>query len=209
MFRNAKTRLGLGAIAAMCAVSLVPAAAQAKHHPKPKCQPKSSHLVVQNGYARVYTKGNAAYVCIKSNGRTSRLNGANAADQFALGGRYVGFTNAILPDSDPGSMIPPHSVVNVIHIPDHRNASQYFPFGTGEKVNRLVVASDGAAAWSMTPAPGGDQPYTTVQGTDRGGHTPDQFSDDHADTIGTSLRLNGKKVTWRYTDGTTGSRNLF
>ena len=209
MFSNVKTRLGLGAITAMCAVSLMPAAAQAKHKPKPKCSPKGAHTVVQNGYARVYTKGNAASVCIKSNGRTSRLNGATPADRFALGGTYVGFSSSTDPNTDPGTQLPPHSVVNVIHIPDHHNASQYFPFDTNEKVDRIVVASNGAAAWSMTPPPGGDQPYTTVQGTDRAGHTPDQFSDDHADTIGTSLRLSGKTVTWRYRDGTTGSQKLF
>jgi hypothetical protein len=203
MFRI-NTRLGLAAIAATAAVSLVPAAAQAK----PKCKPSGSHTVTQNGFARVYTKGNAAFVCIKSNGRKTQLAGADPSDQFALAGKYVGWTGSTDPNSaDPGTILLPHSVVTVMYIPNRHIDDHHFPFETNEKVGRIVVANDGAAAWSMTPTDG--LSYSEVQGTDRQSHPADQFSDDHADVNVDSLRIHGKTVTWSYVDGKTGSQNLY
>lgn len=203
MFRI-KHRLGLAAIAATAAVSLIPAAAQAK----PKCQPAGSHLVTQNSFARVYTKGTSAFVCVKANGRKTQLFGANPSDQFMLAGKYVGWTGSTDPYSaDPGTTLLDHSVVTVMYIPNRHIDSHHFPFETNERVGRIVVANDGAAAWSMTPTDG--LSYSEVQGTDRQSHPADQFSDDHADVIVSSLRIHGKTVTWSYVDGKTGSENLY
>jgi hypothetical protein len=96
-----------------------------------------------------------------------------------------------------------------MHIPDQLVNSYWYPFQTNETIDKIVVIGDGAAAWAMTPPPS-DPNYTEVQGTDRMGHPADQFSDDHADVIGSSLHLQGgKTVAWSYADGTTGTQALF
>ena len=204
MIRN-KTRLAAAAIATF-AVSLAPAAiAQAKQ----TCTPSQSATLASDSYARVYGKHDNAYVCIKASGKTTQLQGASAStDQFALGGKWVGWSSSTDPNADPGTVLPPHSVITVMHIPDRFVNDQWYPFETNETVDKIVVATDGAAAWAISPL-AGDTSYTIVQGTDRQGHPADQFSDDHTDLNGSSLRLSGKTVTWSYTDGTTGSWNLF
>lgn len=190
------------AIAAL-SLSLVPVSiAQAKQH----CHPKGAHTLASNSYARVYGKGNGAFVCVKSSGKTTALQNATPnGDHFALGGKFVGWSST--DPTDPTA--PAHSVVTVMHIPNHLVDSYWYPFQTNETIDKIVVASDGAAAWSMTPPSGGSGDYTQVQGTDRMHHPPDQFSDDHADMFGSSLHLQGKTVTWKYVDGTSGSQALF
>ncbi len=199
-------RLGIAALAS-AAVTLAPAAiAQAKQH----CQPPGSHTLASDSYARVYGLHGKVYVCVKSSGKTSQLQGASpATNKFALGGKYVGWSSD--PNtSDPNNPQsgPANSVVTVMRISDRSVNDYWYPFQTNENVDKIVVASDGAAAWAMTPVPA-DGSFTDVQGTDRPNHPADQFSDDHADVIGSSLQIHGKTVSWRYTDGTSGSQTLF
>jgi hypothetical protein len=197
--RHRTTRLALTAAAALGTALIPAAAASAKVH----CQPSGSHTLVSSSYARVYGKGTSAYVCIKSSGKTTKLTGADpSSDRFALGGHYVGWSSS--DPTDPS--VPPHSIVTVMRISDRSIDGYWYPFQTNETIDRIVVASDGAAAWSMTP---NDGSFTQVQGTDRLHHPADQFSDDHADVKGSSLKISGKTVSWRYVDGTSGSQNLF
>jgi hypothetical protein len=200
------SRIGLAALATF-AVSLAPAAiAQAKQ----SCSPHSRTLA-SNSYARVYAKNGNAYVCIKSNGKTTRLQGASASDDvFALGGKWVGWSsNPVMDPQNPQSFVP-HSVVTVMRISDHYINQRWYPGELNEKIEKIVVLSDGAAAWAMTPPAGSGAAFTQVQGTDRAGHPADQFSDDHADVIGSSLHATGgKNISWRYSDGTTGTQTLF
>ena len=196
------TRICLAALSALALV-LVPASlAQAKQ----KCHPRHSRTLASNDYARVYGKGASAYVCIKHNGKTTKLNGAMpTSDQFALGGKWVGWSSS--DPSDPSIL--PHSIVTVMRIPDHFINSRWYPGQLNEKIDKIVVIKDGAAAWAMTPPPS-DPNFTEVQGTDRAGHPADQFSDDHADVVGSSLhKIGGKKISWKYTDGTTGTQTLY
>jgi hypothetical protein len=200
-------RLGIAALAS-ATMTLVPAAlAQAKPQ---HCHVGSSHTLASDSYARVYGLNGNAYVCIKSSGKTTKLQGASpSASQFALGGKYVGWSSdPVVDPTDPQPGLP-NSVVTVMRIPDHFVNDRWYPLQTNENVDKIVVASDGAAAWAISPPPGDDSSYTIVQGTDRQGHPADQFSDDHTDLIGSSLSIHGKTVTWQYTDGTSGSQNLF
>jgi hypothetical protein len=171
----------------------VPLATASQH-----CQPKGSRTLASDGYARVYEKNGNAYVCVKSNGATTRLKGASpSSDRFALGGQWVAYSSGAT-----------HTVVNVVHIPNH-GIPNGFPFDTGDRVNKVVVKPDGAAAWAATPQPAGSG-STYVQGTDRRNHSPDQFSDDTKNVVGSSLTsLAGPAISWRYTDGSTGKANLF
>jgi hypothetical protein len=171
----------------------VPLASASQH-----CQPKGSTTLASDSYARVYAKTGNAYVCVKSTGATTRLKGASpSSDRFALGGQWVAYSSGAT-----------HSVVNVMHIPN-RGIPSGFPFDTGDRVNRVVVKPDGAVAWAATPQPAGSG-FTYVQGTDRRNHSPDQFSDDTKNVVGSSLRsLAGHAISWRYTDGSTGNTNLF
>ena len=99
-------------------------------------------------------------------------------------------------------------MVNVIHIPDGAIPNS-FPFDTNDQVHKVVVKSDGAAAWAATPS---DYPSTLryVQGMDRSNHPPDQLSDDTKDVKPSSLKsLSGHMISWHYTDGSTATASLF
>jgi hypothetical protein len=184
--------IGLVAIAA---VPLTGAQAAAKHCTQFK-------TLAIDSFARVYGKLNdRAFVCVKSTGSTRRLKGASASgDHFALAGKWVAWTSS--------ASSTPHSVVNVMHIPDGAIPAQ-FPFNTNDNVNKVVVKSDGASAWAATPS---DYPNTLryVQGMDRSNHTPDSLSDDTKDVKPGSLQSpSGHKIRWRYTDGSIGTAKLF
>lgn len=203
MFRNS-IRIALAALVTIAA-SLAPAAmAQAK--PK-HCQPGGSHTLAADNYARVYGQNGKAYVCIKSSGKKTLLaNATPGTDKFALGGKYVGWTSTDPTDSTQ----PPNDVITVMHIPDHALATNYYPFITNERVDKLVVVSDGAAAWAITPLPNDDTGGPIIQGTDRQGHPPDQFSDDSKTLVTTSLHvISGKTIGWSYSDGSTGTQVLY
>ncbi len=51
-----------------------------------------------------------------------------------------------------------------MHIPNRSVNKYWYPFQTNETVDKLVVLSDGATAWAITP-PGGasDGNFTIVQ----------------------------------------------
>jgi len=196
------TRLALAATATFAA-SLGPTAlAQASV----KCQPHGAHTITQNGQVRVYGKNGNAYACYKGSGKTTLLQNASpSSDKFAVGGKWVGWSS-----SDPtDSSVLPHSIVTVMRTSDRFVNSGWYPGELNETIDKIVVLSDGAAAWAITPEPGSDG-FTIVQGTDRAGHPADQFSDDHTDLVGSSLHLiSGKTIGWKYTDGTKGTQALF
>jgi hypothetical protein len=201
-----RTRLCLAALATIAATLGPASLAQAKQ----KCSPQHSHTLASDSYARVYGKNGNAYVCMKASGKTTKLQGAMpSSDQFALGGKWVGWSSSPAPDPSNQYLVS-HSIVTVMHIPDHFINDRWYPGQLNETIDKIVVLSDGAAAWAMTPPANSDGSYTDVQGTDRSGHPADQFSDDHTDVVGTSLRvLHGKTITWQYNDGTTGTQALY
>ena len=196
------TRLALAATATFAA-SLGPTAlAEASV----KCQPHGAHTITQNSQVRVYGKNGNAYACYKGSGKTTLLQNASpSSDKFAVGGKWVGWSS-----SDPtDSSVLPHSIVTVMRTSDRFVNSHWYPAELNETIDKIVVLSDGAAAWAITPEPGSDG-FTIVQGTDRAGHPADQFSDDHTDLVGSSLHLiSGKTIGWKYTDGTKGTQALF
>jgi hypothetical protein len=197
------TRIALAA-AATFAASLGPAAlAQASV----RCQPHGSHTITQNSSVRVYSKNHMAYACYKGSGKTTLLQNADpSSDKFAVGGKWVGWSSSDATDSS----VLPHSIITVMRTSDRFVNDRWYPGQLNETIRKIVVLSDGAAAWAMTPEPGGDGSFTQVQGTDRAGHPADQFSDDHTDLVGSSLHLiSGKTIGWKYTDGTTGTQVLF
>jgi hypothetical protein len=197
------TRIALAA-AATFAASLGPTAlAQASA----RCQPHGSHTITQNGSVRVYSKSGNAYACYKGSGKTTLLQNASpSSDKFAVGGKWVGWSS-----SDPtDSSVLPHSIITVMRTSDRFINDRWYPGQLNETIRKIVVLSDGAAAWAITPEPGSDSSFTIVQGTDRAGHPADQFSDDHTDLVASSLHLiSGKTIGWKYTDGTTGKQVLF
>ncbi len=204
MIRHA-TRFGLTALVTLTA-TLVPAAlAQAR--PGVKCEPRHSTTLTSDRYARVYGKRGNAYVCIRSTGRTTLLQNASpTGDQFALGGTYVGWSSSNPADAT----IPAHSIVTVMHIPDHSINDQWYPGQLNQKIDKIVVLSDGAAAWGLEADPSDNTTNAIIQGTDRYGHPADQFSDDHTTVDPRSLHLvHGKTVGWTYSDGTTGTQALY
>lgn len=96
-----------------------------------------------------------------------------------------------------------------MRISDRFINERWYPGELNETIEKIVVLSDGAAAWAMTPPGGSDGSFTEIRGTDRAGHPADQFSDDHTDVIGSSLRVRGgKTITWKYADHTSGTQTL-
>jgi hypothetical protein len=159
------------------------------------CARAHSLTLASNSSARIYGTGtDAAFACLKSTNRSTRLTGASASqDVFALAGTWVGWTSQ------------QRTTVAVMNIRTRTIPSQ-FPFGIGDVVVRIVVKSDGAAAWAADVSDG----TSYVQGTDRRNHEPDQFSDDTKFVRGASLQSGtGHQISWQYTDGTTGTARLF
>jgi len=159
------------------------------------CNPEHTLTLASNSFARVY--GNAsdnAFVCLNSTGKARELKGASASqDVFNLGGQWVAWS------SDA------HTTVNVMHITNGAIPSDY-PFGVNDFVVKIVVKSDGAAAWAADVSDG----TSYVQGFDRKNHSADTFSDDRRFVSGPSLRsISGHAISWKYTDGSTGTANLF
>lgn len=163
-----------------------------------RCKPPGSRTLASDGYMRIYGQSGKAYVCVRSTGTTSQLKSTSpAGNTFEAGGQWVAFSSGAA-----------HTVVNVVHIPDHAGENG-FPFDTNDHVDKVVVKPDGAAAWAATPEPAGSGP-TYVQGFDRRNHPADTFSDDTKDVVGGSLRsLARHAISWRYADGSSGTANLF
>jgi len=159
------------------------------------CDRAHSLTLASNSFARIYgTATDAAFACLKSTNRSARLKGASASQgAFALAGTWVGWTSA------------QRTTVTVMNIRTRTIPGQ-FPFGVGDFVVRIVVKSDGAAAWAADVSDG----TSYVQGLDRRNHPPDQFSNDTKFVRGASLQSGaGHKISWKYTDGTTGTARLF
>ena len=159
------------------------------------CGLDSSGPLANNSYALVYASNGKAYVCIKATSKRFVLKGASSlSDHFSLGGKWVAWSSG---DT--------HSIVNVLYVPTRKVPDQ-FPFNTNDQIDKIVVKSDGAAAWTATPV--GDSTY--VQGMDRRNHAPDQLSDDLEDVLGSSLRsLAGHTISWKDTDDTLHTAKLF
>lgn len=160
-----------------------------------KCDRAHSLTLASNSAARVYgTRTDAAFACLKSTNRSTRLKGASASqDVFVLTGTWVGWTSQ------------QRTTVTVMNIRT-RKIPGSFPFGVGDLVVRIAVKSDGAAAWAADVSDG----TSYVQGLDRRNHSPDQFSDDTKFVRGASLRSgSGHQISWQYTDGSTGTARLF
>ena len=158
--------------------------------------PPQSTTLLSNSYARVYGKSGRAFVCVRSSGRITTLQGASPVmSKFALAGTYVAWS------SGTGQ-----TVVKVMHVPNLVIIAKQYPYDTNNHVDRIVVKANGAAAWAATPS----DDNTYVQGFDRSNHSADLLSDDTLNVRGTSLRsLAGKAISWQYTDGTTGTANLY
>ncbi len=159
------------------------------------CDRAHSLTLASNSFARIYGTGtDATFACLKSTNRSTRLKGASASqDVFSLAGIWVGWTSA------------QRTTVAVMNIRT-RTIPNQFPFGVGDFVARIVVKSDGAAAWAADVSDG----TSYVQGLDRRNHSPDQFSNDTKFVRGASLQSGaGHKISWKYTDGTTGTAQLF
>ena len=187
--------VGLVAVLSMSASAL--ASTLAVGHAGSKCNPNHTLTLASNGAVRVYgNSSDNAFVCLKSTGKKRALAGASAStDLFALSSAWVAWTST------------DRTSVTVMHATNGAIPNEY-PFNTNDNVDGVVVKGDGAAAWAATPAPGTGSTY--VQGFDRKNHSADQFSDDTKFVRGTSLRsLAGHKIIWSYTDGSTGSANLF
>jgi hypothetical protein len=159
------------------------------------CARAHSLTLASDSSARIYGTGtDAAFACLKSTNRSIQLKGASASqDVFALTGAWVGWTSQ------------QRTTVAVMNIRT-RTIPSPFPFGVGDVVVRIVVKSDGAAAWAADVSDG----TSYVQGMDRRNHSPDQFSDDAKFVRGVSLRSGpGRQIGWQYTDGSTGTAHLF
>lgn len=159
------------------------------------CDRAHTLTLASSSVARVYGTGtDAAFACLKSTNRSTKLKGASASqDAFALAGTWVGWTSA------------QRTTVTVMNIRTRTIPSQ-FPFGVNDFVVRIVVKSDGAAAWAANVSDG----TSYVQGLDRRNHPPDQFSNDTKFVRGVSLQSGaGRQISWKYTDGTTGTARLF
>jgi hypothetical protein len=159
------------------------------------CDRAHSLTLASNSSARIYgTAADAAFACLKSTNRATRLKNASASqDAFELAGTWVGWTSA------------QRTTVTVMNIRTRKIPGQ-FPFTVGDFVVRIVVKTDGAAAWAANVSDG----TSYVQGLDRRNHSPDQFSNDTKFVRGVSLQSGaGHTISWKYTDGTTGTARLF
>ena len=188
--RSPLKALALAAVAAVAA-SAAMAPAQADAAPR-KCQPANSYEVgATNSYARTYEKNGNVFVCVKSTGRTTQLQGAQASEHtFAINGRYVAWSSG-----SEGAR------VRVLYIPTRRTTFSW----TGDRVEKIALKSNGAVAWADTDEDG----LTSAHGTERRNHSPQIFSDSDRQVDSGSLRISGGKAVFRYTDGTSGSGRLF
>jgi hypothetical protein len=187
------TVIGLACVSALASAGA--AASASTNFVNRNCDRAHTLTLASNSLARVYGTGtDAAFACLKSTNRSTRLQGASASQGgFALAGTWVGWTSQ------------QRTTVAVMNIRTRTIPSQ-FPFGVGDFVVKMVVKSDGAAAWAADVSDG----TSYVQGLDRRNHPPDQFSNDAKFVRGASLQSGaGRRISWQYTDGTTGTAQLF
>ena len=182
-----------------------------------RCTTGTGTTLASNSKARVYSSatGHTVWVCLRSNGHERLLDGALAgASHFALAGTWVAWTSNVAPYGQV--------VVHVMHITN--GAIPYsFPWGLdyGGSVNKVVVKSDGAAAWAATPSQecspssGCYPPIPYVEGTDYAS-TPDLlYNPDLLSVLndpvepGTLVSDAGHKISWHYEDGSTGTAELY
>jgi hypothetical protein len=188
-------RLAIALLGSALLAAGIPASSAAAAN---KCKVKNSTTLANNTFLRVYGKDGTAIACVKKSGRKRTLGGAvPGTDLFRVGGKWVVWTKT-------GSA--PQSVVDKKYVPDGRRHDDNFPFDTNGHVEGIVIKSDGAAAWVFSSSGAS----TIVQGQDRKNHPPDQLSDDTKDAVGSSLKSGpGSQIHWNYSDGSSGSANLY
>jgi hypothetical protein len=167
-----------------------------------KCRFKHTRTLASSRKVRIFAQNGRAKVCYRPSGKRFTLDDTfPGEDAYAVGGRFIGFSI-----SDPeDDSTPEHSIVRVFRMPNG-GTPEYLPYRTGAQVDDIVVKRNGAAAWATTHADG----TTRVTGTRRKGHAPEQLSAAARAVRTTTLTSgSGGRVTWRYTDGTTGSAALY
>ena len=191
----ATTMVAIGFLSILC----LPASAQARTsngaRASAPCARAHTLTLAHNSFARVYGNGaDEVFACLIATGKSRRLAGASASqDVVRLGGKWVGWTSA------------QHTTVTLMHLTTGKIPSDY-PYGVNDYVVNIVVKSDGAGAWVADVSDG----TSYVQGYDRKNHSADQFSDDTKFVSGPTLKsLSGHAISWKYTDGTTGTATLF
>ncbi len=180
---------------------------------KPACGPSHARTLTSNTFARVYAEKGKVYVCLKSNGRTTLLKGANprcqtgpnvyVCDRFALGGKWVAWTR-----SNPSDVDVNGGIVTVMYMPTRSIDHRWYPSRDHAEIYKIVVLSDGAAAWAESVSDGGGGAFAVgAFGTDLQNHAIDRLDTCGSDPSTTascyidpsSLQvLPGKTVGWRY-----------
>lgn len=187
---------------------------------KTTCNPATSKTLIRNEFARVYSKQGKVFVCLKSTGRTTVLKGAKPkclkgpniyiCDRFALGGKWVAWTRG-----NPSDVDVIGGRLTVMYIPSRSVDRPRYPTARQDgEIYKIVLLSDGAAAWTEAEPDGPDGAFAVgVFGTDRRNHPIDRL-----DTCGASVNsqarcyidasslkiLSGKTVGWKYSQD--GSR---
>ncbi len=203
------TRAGLAAVAAAVAV-VGTASAQAK----PSCSRPHSKTLASGRLARVYGRKGKVYVCLKSGGETTLLKGARPrcqtgpnvyiCDRFALGGKWVAWTA-----NNPSDVDVIGGRLSVMYIPTRSVNHRWYPTGHLDgQVYKIVVLSDGAAAWTEAEPDGEGGAFAVgVFGTDARNQPIARL-----DTCGASINSQascyiaahslraapGKVVKWKY-----------
>ena len=167
-----------------------------------KCKARGTTTLAMSGQSRAYDQNGTVFACLKRTGERRALEGVIAGtDVVKVAGKFVAYSSA--PEAGDGA----RSQVNVERIADGASP-EFLPSDTGGQVANIALKPNGAAAWAVTPLD--DPAMSYVQGTDRSNHTPDLLSDDQTGVDTASLTsAPGARVSWTYTNGTTGQADLF
>jgi len=175
--------------------------AAASRSAKPPCGPARAKTLAADSYARVYESGSAVYGCA-SGGRSYRLGaGARTIREARVGPVALAGRDAAYGLTSFGVDTISATVV-VRRLSDGKqlrsDAATSHPVGPEftESVDRVVVKSDGAVAWTSTAGSIVRQGVKEleVNRDDRGGHS---LLDSGSSVEVTSLRLRGSRLSWR------------
>lgn len=176
----------------------------AKAPPTPRahsCGPRSAKTIAADPVARVYRSGDTVYGCSSRTGRRTTLGqtSISAKDRTRLGlvrlaGSYAAFASSTFGVDSGGAE------VSVVRLSDGRRVrtGQAVDQGLVESVQSvpsLVVRSDGAVAWiGQVRSIIGRGEQLEVHRADRRGAA---LLDRGADIAPRSLRLRGRRLSWR------------
>lgn len=210
MSKNRVRTAAAAGLACLPALFATTSAAQAK----PSCNPAHSKTIVSNTFARVYGKKGKAFVCLRATGKSTLLKGGKPSchksdpgaecDVFALGGKWVAWTRG-----NPNDVDVTGGIVTVMNIRTRSVNHRWYPTASqGGEVYKIVVLTDGAAAWTESVSDGGGGAFAVaVFGTDRKQHSIDRLDSCGASVSHTascyidasSLRVvQPKSVGWKY-----------